>query len=679
MPAEPFPAIAGPSYETLSPAEGIERSLNYYFEASETPYKPKGPATLYPRAGSKAFGAIPPTVSGAVRAQTQFDGNGVPDGAVFGVSGVTFWQMAPDGTQTAIGTVVDDGKPAYIAVNAAAVGQVFVASGGHGYCLNSGVFAEIPIGADFFGARDVTFIDGYFVVLSSTVNNQQFQISALNDGTTWSGIDVGLLLGQSDPLQRVIASIEYLYFLGTRRGQIWYNSGNALFPFTIESGAFLEVGTNASGSACKASNQQSTSVYWLGQSERGANVAYRAVGQQSERISDHAVEAAWANKDPLKFNGQVYSTTDDCVSYPFSWNGHSMVRFIFPTAGTGWDYDLTESARIGVPVWNPLSFTLSNGSQVAPFERAHCFAFGRHLIGSGGADGVPGAIYEMDTATYQDCLGALPVVDGIIGTTSLDTAIVDVTLIDVFVASLGVAPFFIAFGGGLPSGEIMRVTGVTPIIPGQYTLAVDRAQFGTTAQFWAAGSHFQVISFTGFTLTRDRIVRLPWNNGLRVIIDRLEVFGQPGTGVSASNTDFSAVCVAGNDTVLVADTTGLTVGQFVTGQPVAYPAPPQILAVVANTSVQFDDVSLLTGTYVITALSSIVGANPIMLLRISRDGGQTWGAGIEIPMGAQGQNIVRWIANRLGDYRDGAIWLRVTDPVFSCIVGGALGIRRLNA
>src|SRR6185312_9896831 len=576
MPAESFPNICGPSYETLSPAEGIERSLNLYFEASETPYKPKGPAALYQRAGSTAFGAIPPTVTGAVRGMIQFDGNGVPDGAIFGVSGSTFWQMNPDGSQTSKGSVADDGLPAYIAANAASVGQIFVASAGHGYCLdtNTGVFAEIPNdGVNFFGARDVTFIDGYFVVLSDTTNGQQFQISALNDGTTWAGADVAVLLGQTDPLQRVIANIEYLYFIGTRRGQIWYNSGNALFPFTIESGAFLEWGTAAPGSVCKATKNQSTTIYWLGQNAQGANVALSASGQQTERISDHAVEAAWSNKDPNKFNGQIYPTTEDCICYPFVWNGHSMVRFIFPSANTGWDYDVTESASAGFRVWNPVAFTDGNGVLKAPFERAHAYAFEKHLIGSGGDDGVPGAIYEMDEATSTDAAGSTFGSEITTGTTgqSLANVLPAATTIGfvLFVGAVPAAPFALIYGGGpAMGGELILCTAITGPVTGEYTLTVLRAQGGSTAQEWDSPATFTVVALAGLPLTRDRIVRLPFNNGLRVILDRLEIFGQPGTGVSSINTEFPATATSGSDMFLAADTSGLTVGQTVTGIPV---------------------------------------------------------------------------------------------------------------
>ncbi len=581
-----FDGFVGPGYQTLSPAEAIERSLNYYFEAVEVPHNPKTDAVLYQRPGSKPFSAIPPTIAGQFRGMIEFDGNGVLDGAVFGVTGNTFWQMLPDGTQIVWGAVADDGNPAYLAANAASVGQIFVASGGHGYCLSGGVFAEIPNdGINFFGARDVTFIDGYFVVLSNTTNNQQFQISALNDGNTWSGIDIALLLGQADPIQRVLTNIEYLYFIGSRRGEIWYNSGNALFPFVIESGAFLEVGTNALGSVCQSNNGQSTTVYWLGQDARGGNVAMRASGLTTERISDHAVEAAWSNKDPRKFNGAVYPKTSDCICYPFTWNGHSMIRFIFPAAGAGWDFDITETARVGFKVWNPVSFTAPDGNQTAPFERGHAYAFGLHLIGSGGADGHPGAIYQMDSATCYD-----------------------------------------------------------------------------------AGT---------FTITRDRIVRLPFNNGYRVILDQLEILAQPGVGVQAANTVFAATSIAGNEVLAVADTTGLTVGQQVAGESAA--PGSSITAIVANTSVTLDSPAIQGGDFPLMALDPTPGANPVIALRISRDGGQSWEEEILLPLGSAGATLARAIAQRLGYYRDGAIWVRVTDPAFVCLTGASHALRMLGS
>lgn len=591
-----FAGFTGSANQSLSKAAALERTVNYYQESPEVPNEQKPGPWLYPRAGSRAFSANPPSILQAVRAMIQFDGNGVLDGAVMGVSGDRFWQLSPAGVVTDWGAVVNDGLPAVICANAAAVGQIAVASGGRLYMLASGVFAEIPIGVDFFGARGLGFMDGYFGVLSDTPNHQQFQICSLNNGLLWNAADVALLLGQADPLRAMIANQEYFVFLGSRRGQLWYNTGNAGFPFAIESGAFIEVGTNAPGSLV----QSDGTVFWTGQDARGANVAMRLQGLTARRISTHAVEAAWSQ----------YATTADCICYGLTWNGHALVRYIFPTADAGWEYDITESARVGYEVWTEISFTDANGNAHAPFERAHCYAFGKHLIGSGGADGQPGAIYEIDEATYEDATGSNisnltdseTTAQMTLGVNDTDLVIIGV----IFSPAVPAAPFYFTAGGGFPTGELMlcTATAINPVNPAQATLTVVRALGGTTAQTWANGTRLQVVIVGGYPLTRDRIVRLPWNGGLRQFLDRLEFFGEPGVGLDS-------------------------------GQ----------------------------------------GSDPLMIIRISRDGGRTWGAEIEVRMGAGGEYGLRWVTKPLGSYRDGALWVRITDPVFAALIGAEHYIR----
>ena len=504
---QPFANFTGPSYATI-PAVALESTRNYFCESAEVPGATKTPMTLFQRPGSVALSAIPAPVAGRARGMIQFDGNDVLDGAAFGVNGPVFFQLGADGTMTPIGNVGDDGLPVTMAANGAAVGQVAVTSGGNLYVLSAGVFAMIPIGANFFGARACAFIDGYLLVLSNTANGQQFQISGLNDMTSWTGADVALLLGQSDPIVNLKVNQEYVYFIGSRRGEIWYNTGNAGFPFAIEPGAFLETGTDARDSLVKAEG----TVFWTGQDARGGRIAMRAIALQAQRISDHTVETAWAG----------YATVADCWCYALVWRGHSVVRYIFPTADAGWQYDITETARAGYPVWTELTFTDANGQPHAPVERSYCYAFGgMHLIGSGGADGCPGVVWRMDDGTFYDSVGA----------------------------------------------------------PGS-------------------------LGSLGFPLVRDRIVRLPWNGGLRQFLDRIEYSVQVGAGAD-------------------------------TGQ----------------------------------------GQNPQMLERISRDGGNTWGREIPLPLGVGGRYAARVLSNGRGSYRDGALWIRISDPVSCALIGAQHYIR----
>ena len=57
------------------------------------------------------------------------------------------------------------------------------------------------------------------------------------------------------------------------------------------------------------------------------------------------------------------------------------------------------------------------------------------------------------------------------------------------------------------------------------------------------------------------------------------------------------------------------------------------------------------------------GADPQILLRISRDGGETWGATLTMAAGRQGEYLTRAIARRLGQARDTVFEVTVLDPV----------------
>lgn len=72
-------------------------------------------------------------------------------------------------------------------------------------------------------------------------------------------------------------------------------------------------------------------------------------------------------------------------------------------------------------------------------------------------------------------------------------------------------------------------------------------------------------------------------------------------------------------------------------------------------------------------LQSGQGSNPLVTLRVTRDGGQTWGPELTCSAGAVGQYGTRVHWNRLGRFRDGlgGIELTMSDPVPWRIHGGA--------
>jgi hypothetical protein len=66
------------------------------------------------------------------------------------------------------------------------------------------------------------------------------------------------------------------------------------------------------------------------------------------------------------------------------------------------------------------------------------------------------------------------------------------------------------------------------------------------------------------------------------------------------------------------------------------------------------------------------GADPQVVLRISRDGGETWGEPLTLPAGRQGDYLTRVVARRLGQARDTVFEVTVSDPVAWALVGAWL-------
>jgi hypothetical protein len=344
--------------------------MNFYDEVVESG-KGKGPVAMYPTPGLSTF----TTLAGpSVRALHEISPTGQFERRVFAVSGPSFYEIFSDGTNMIRGTVAEDANPASIA---SSQNQLVIVSGlsAYSFDLATNNFAAITtlLGTPY----QVGFSDGYFIMVLA--NSKQFQISGLLDATSWDGLDTEIISVFADNVLSMIIDHREIWFLGRKASQVYYDSGNANFPFAVIPGAYIEQGAGATWATCKIDN----SLFWLGGDERGNMIAWRAMGYTPHRVSNHAVEYAW----------RQYPTPEDAIAYTYQDQGHAFWVIRFRAGDATWVYD------VATEQWHERGFWLAAQNRYeAHHSTCHAFAFEKHLVG----DWKSGKVYEMSIDIYDD-------------------------------------------------------------------------------------------------------------------------------------------------------------------------------------------------------------------------------------------------------------------------------------
>jgi len=383
-----FPGFIGPSYYLANKYAAVERTVNWHLVANEAAGEEKKFQLAFePSPGNQQFSVLP------VPAPFNQPNRGLIEvrGRVYGVNGTVVFSLDQNGHYTNVGTVASDGQPCSMVANGN--GQIFLTSAGQGYVIppNGGAGSLIT---RVVPASYATFQDGYILVV--TPNSNQFQISGsqdvpLGDATLWDAGNVSVQAGQADKLVAIISSREYLRLLGARRSQIYYDAGAGgigAFPFQSYNETFIETGIAAAFSLADLGD----SLVWIGEDKLGRS-CWRDFAFQPQCISTFALEEIW----------KKYARVDDAVAFAFRWDKHLMYQVTFPSAfqspvgvfsAATWLYDATMSDLLKRHVWQERSYQTALGYSVGRAELTHCYCYGKHLVGSGGADGNPGAIYQ---------------------------------------------------------------------------------------------------------------------------------------------------------------------------------------------------------------------------------------------------------------------------------------------
>jgi hypothetical protein len=294
-------------------------------------------------------------------------------GNLYVVSGSQLYKVTSNYVVTLIGTVSGNSGPVSMSDNGT---QLFIACNGPSFIYNSltNVFQQI-LDPDFPGAVTVGYLDGYFVF--NEPNSQKIWVTGLLEGTSVDPLDFASAEGSPDGVVGIIVDHGQLWVYGTNSIEVWYNSGNADFPFSRIPGAFNELGCAAAYSLAKMDN----GLFWLGKDARGQGMVYRANGYAGQRISTHAIE----------WHIHQYGDLSDTIGYTYQQDGHSFYVLIFPTADTTWVYDVATQA------WHERA-GFANGEFTR--HRSNCQAFFGTKVMVG--DYQNANIYSFDLDDYSD-------------------------------------------------------------------------------------------------------------------------------------------------------------------------------------------------------------------------------------------------------------------------------------
>ena len=345
--------------------------------------------TLYQRPGLRplAQGVVAP-VRGLYRAS---NGNG------YCVIGQNVYSIGANWALTQLGTLSVYGtNPVSMIDNGNAAGQLFLVDGspvGYQILLANNAFSQIVDGTGtFLGATRVDYIDTFFIWAPAgggpgSGTNQWG--STLSNSLTFDALYTAGKTDYPDPIVTLIVNRHEIILAGQLKSEIWYNAGNAQFPFSELPGAYIEHGIVAPYSIAS----EDINAYWLGQDLQGHGIVFQQRGYDTKRISNHALE--YAIEQIVAAVGQ---TITDAIGYTWQQGGHVYYSLNFPSGNQTWVYD----ASVGDPTlaWHQEAWTDANG--MLNRHRGNCCAFinGKNVVG----DWQNGTIYEMDRNVYTDTL-----------------------------------------------------------------------------------------------------------------------------------------------------------------------------------------------------------------------------------------------------------------------------------
>lgn len=367
-----YPGFCGGSFVAQSPLVDCERLVNLYPEQRQTQGQ-HGDYALYPVGGFSTFVTVGDVGTRALWADA---------GRCFAIIGPTLYELFVGRTATNRGTVVQDGNPATISYNGATGGQLFITSGGTGYCyvLATNVLTVVLAGEATMGGM----VNAYFLAFNSA--NGKVRISNLNDGTTWLALQYFQRTAAPDAWQTMQIRGTEVVMIGSQTGEVWHGVASGSIPFAPYQGVVFPYGVISSFGA----GVSGPTVTWVSQNKDGQGIIVAMPGYVPDPISNYALETAvsgYARTSSIS-NAEFLTYQDD---------GHPFTVVSFPSVPACWANDGKTSIWHERDSLNPLT-----GLSELWKPRVHCQAFGLHLTG----DRTTGTIAIFDQSNMSELDGS---------------------------------------------------------------------------------------------------------------------------------------------------------------------------------------------------------------------------------------------------------------------------------
>jgi len=366
-----FDALLGPMYLAESPNAECSLTKNLFLELVESD-QGKSRFSMYRNPGLATFFSegTPDVARGCIALTIQPWGN-----RIFFAIGATLYSFFTNGGSGGTWPIVNDGLPVYFAANTT---QLALTSGGIAYYLTNDVLTPVPwLGG--IQVVSVAFLDQYFLFLDE--GGQKFYYSEPGDVTQGQPLNNITIEANANQYLQMLVTQEQIWFFGTQTTQVFYDNSanNPTNPFAPNFSGVIPQGTIAAASPVAFSN----TVAWLGQNNQGSCIAWQAQGFTAVRISNFAVEAAWAS----------YPTAQDAVSYVYTIRGHIFWRIWFPTANVTWQYDASTGD------WTIASWD-NPATGIGEAHRVNCACSVNGMLFGG--DRANGQIYTISPLYFND-------------------------------------------------------------------------------------------------------------------------------------------------------------------------------------------------------------------------------------------------------------------------------------